>query len=747
MTAVKAYVQTHGREFQGLTNAFMTISGTYLLTQHLLEFYISSFTTIFQDSTDSTSYKMANMAGSPRYHVSVYAVLTHLMALSSLLVPTQATSITSTRPTGSHPVLAAGSANEWYSVCCSPEATTAASLTSDGPRCCNQPTSSDSLNVVHVSEWSTCTTIPVSAESCGASHNEQVWNDFHLRICREADSSHSLFPPESISGKVRSEDASPIETEETADVFHLRNTALNANSGTGAAVEKRSECDIAPENGNCSSAAPPSLRCPSLVTLLSMLVLVTTFFTGTTAADAAQGTSCPANAKAVRTIAVRDNKKDTYVVCCPKQAADMAAISFGDGMVTCCFGPLCVYPSVDVKRCDGGVDDMMSVGYEVGGRSVCLVTDKAKRSLVESQNSGSAAYDICPTGSKNIVADYPDAKGNYSACCPDGYTEKAKITNRGTGHVYCCDSVDCTGSALDAVCAEGAAPVKIKGDKVTVCRTDEVAKRAEGSARTDLEFEKRRGGSHTSGAARGLSFSSPSILLMATILALAFVVKPAAAGERLDILCPANYYRVMATADGMNGKTYTTGLDSEEMYVACCPSPLDAPFQRNLALTDRPRKRNMCCAPGGDCSKTPSKAVSVSECSYKRATEKVDLFGDGVELCKVDVSKIGPSSEKSPTGMDLQKRKGGRGGGGGGSRGGGGCPGCTSTAYHDHSIPSPLLLIALALVALVSSLTKVGAASDEAAKKTRKPLRLRSRNSATAAPTQPTLTIAPARSS
>ena len=792
MAAVKTYVQTLGHESKDSPNKFVTGSSIYLLAQHLPDFYVPYLTTFSNNSTDSTPYHTSNMARTPRYHVSVYAILTYLMALSPLLISTQAMSVTSSCPIGSHPVLAAGSGNKWYSVCCSPKATIVATLTSDGPRCCTQPTLSDSLNLVPVSEWSTCTIIPVSAGSCAASRHEQAWNDFHLQICREADSPHFLFPPESFSHIMKSEDEWAGEPSEPAEIdatnsdgglpFHPRqgtaqcpmddspvlvpspdvrtspviaccNMLFNERAiqtATGIfcclngtdecdepaddvlscpeanainvqpfdllvcpskkkrseerdesqpaswcathndpkfcvrdenlhneiddAVEKRSECDIAPENGNCSSAAPRSLRCPSLVTLLSILTVVIAFFTMTTAADAggaicqagdtsvagviangsdqysvccpgshtrsvninhdtgfsvcrngqdedygleadsvlgcsqptdivdiygrgvfackagqttvttqsvtahpslvtaipsnsaspirrspnsvtlwsavfilfifsigtvsaqnvsnsdntlghqveaAQTTTCPADAKAVSTIAVRDGKKDTYVVCCPSQTADMAAVNFANGKVSCCFGPLCAYPSVDVQRCDGGIDDMMSVGYEVGGRSVCLVTDKAERTLAEKQ-SDLAAYNICPSGTSSTAAEYDGTDGSYFACCPYEYSNKAVISIR---HVYCCDSVDCAGSAVDALCADGAAPVEITGDKVMVCRIDEVGKRDEGSTRTDITLEKRKGkgggGCLTcSAASYSRNLPSPMLLIEPAVLAL-----------------------------------------------------------------------------------------------------------------------------------------------------------------------------------------------------------------------------------
>ena len=147
------------------------------------------------------------MAGSERYSISS-TILLHLTTLSLLAFPTMVTStFTSICPPGSHPVLAPGPGIEWYSVCCPSQTTIVVGLTSNGPRCCTQPTLSDSLNLVPVSEWSTCNNMPVSAESCTTNRNEQVWNDFNMQICREADNTHSLFPPRSMSqADVNSED-------------------------------------------------------------------------------------------------------------------------------------------------------------------------------------------------------------------------------------------------------------------------------------------------------------------------------------------------------------------------------------------------------------------------------------------------------------------------------------------------------------------------------------------------------------
>ena len=384
-------------------------------------------------------------------------------------------------------------------------------------------------------------------------------------------------------------------------------------------------------------------------------------------------TTCPANAKAVSTIAMRNSKKGTYVVCCPSDTADLAVIDFAAKTVRCCYGPLCAYPSVDVRRCDGGIDDMMSVGYEIGGRSICLISNSVGRSLVERHNTGIAAYSVCPAGSRSTTAHYPDEERRYFACCPDDYSDKAVITNRGTDHVYCCDSHDCDASAVNALCTGGASPVDIAGDRVTICRVDEVNKVAEVFRRGPLEFEKRKGASQTSAAARGRSLPSPFFLLVTLFLTLTFVVESVLAGSTQ---CPAGVEFHHASLTG-----------TQHRYTICYPGDIKqrATINPKIGYVQR-------CTDSG-CN---GRAVSAESCGK---AEPTDIFGDGVEICYVAEDRLA---------WDIGKRKGG----GRGGAGGGGCLEC-SAAPLSHHPPSPLLLFAPALLVLITSLTMAVAASND----------------------------------
>ena len=458
---------------------------------------------------------------------------------------------------------------------------------------------------------------------------------------------------------------------------------------------------------------------------------------------------CPYGSFAVPSKAAPgDGKTYFYSVCCETGHSDAVVINFSQNSVRCCTGKVCT--DVPKNAIDCGASSQYAghpttIGVIVNGVAFCLGDEvshqstrefgklrskrrvehidkslailepseaesaKKTRSLGEQADQkdqaepypktrghgATSASAICPTGFHGTAGAFTGMDGpheTYIACCPDGHSDKAIIASTDAAwtdvQIFCCGKQDCDAMAMPATCADGAVSVEDLG--VTICQIASAKEKMKRSAPLESQLQQR------SAASRSLRVPSPLVLVLTVILAISFIVQPVLAdiGDPATVItCPPSYSWVYSTETGLDGKLYTTGVNHNEYWLTCCPEPLDRQF--DLALIDRIHQKVMCCAPGGNRRATPHEAVNVEDCYYiepELLEPRRNVFGRyGPQLCKV-------TPDKSP--KVLEKRKGG--------------DHSTSAASHSQNIPSPLLLLAPALLVLASSLTanRVTASTD-----------------------------------